>query len=105
MPRSRMKMNQPKQHLITVKIAGAEAFKLPVSENEESFYRYVIERINDNCNHFRYGAFADTDSVALAKVTLYYATMLYRQTEQLNNQASMLDEFEQRIDGLLAGTD
>jgi len=98
-------MNQSKQHLITVKIAGADTFKLPVNENEESFYRYVIERINDNCNHFRYGAHADADSVALAKVTLYYATMLYRQTEQINSQAKLLDDFEQRIDKLLAGTD
>lgn len=98
-------MNNAKQHLITVKIAGSDVFKLPVSENEESFYRYVIERINDNCNHFRFGPHADSASVALAKVTLYYATMLYRQTEQLNRQSAMLDDFEARIDSLLAGTD
>ncbi len=98
-------MNNAKQHLITVKIAGSEVFKLPVAENEESFYRYVIERINDNCNHFRFGPHADSSSVALAKVTLYYATMLYRQTEQVNRQSALLDDFEARIDSLLAGTD
>lgn len=98
-------MNNAKQHLITVKIAGSEVFKLPVAENEESFYRYVIERINDNCNHFRFGPHADSPSVALAKVTLYYATMLYRQTEQVNRQSALLDDFEARIDSLLAGTD
>lgn len=98
-------MTQSAQHLITVKIAGAPAFKLPVSENEESFYRHVISRINDNFNHFRFGANGDSDAVALAKVTLYYATMLYRKTEQIRSQAQLLEDFEHRLDSLLEGSD
>lgn len=98
-------MKQSNQHLITVKIAGADAFKLPVAENEESFYRYVIERINENLQKFRYGSNADSDSVALAKVALYYATMLYRKTELMRSQATLLEDFETRLDSLLEGTD
>ncbi|MBP3536590.1 MAG: cell division protein ZapA [Muribaculaceae bacterium] len=98
-------MKQSNQHLITVKIAGAEPFKLPVAESEESFYRYVIDRINENLQKFRYGANADTENIALAKVALYYATMLYQKTELIRSQSGMLDEFEARIDRLLAGTD
>ncbi len=98
-------MNQQKEHRITIKIADAEAFKLPVREDEESFYRHVIEQINNNVNRFRFGANPDSPAVALAKVTLYYATMLYRQTSLINNQAEMLQAFEQRIDKLLEGSD
>ena len=42
--------------------------------------------------------------VALAKVTLYYATMLYRRTNLMNNQAELLREFEARLDSLLEST-
>ena len=48
---------------------------------------------------------ADSSDVALAKVTLYYATLLYRSTELVKKQNKLLEEFEQRIDQLLAGTD
>ncbi len=98
-------MKQSNIHTITVKIAGAEPFKLPIAEDEESFYRYVIERINDNLQKFRYGHNADSEIVALAKVALYYATMLYQKTELIRSQSDMLDNFETRIDQLLAGTD
>lgn len=98
-------MNQSKQHLITVKIADADPFKVPVSENEESFYRHVIERINENFRRLHYGANGDTSQVALAKVALYYATMLYRNTELLKSQSELLRDFEARLDQLMAGTD
>ena len=98
-------MKQSNQHLITVNIAGAVSFRLPVAESEESFYRYVIDRINDNLNKFRYGANADPENVALAKVALYYATMLYQKTDLIRSQTELLDNFEKRIDQLLAGTD
>ena len=98
-------MNKQKEHRITIKIADAEPFKLPVKEDEESFYRHVTDQINANVNRFRFGANPDSPSVALAKVTLYYATMLYRQTNLINNQADMLQSFEERIDKLLEGTD
>ncbi len=94
-------MNADKEHRITIKIADIETFKLPVSESEESFYRMVVQRINDNVDRFRYGANADSTAVALAKVALYYATMLYRRTNQMNSQAEMLRSFEERIDSLL----
>lgn len=98
-------MNEQKEHRITVKITGADSFKLPVAENEESFYRVVIENINKNINGLCLGSNAEKPSVALAKVALYYATILYRQTTMLNNQAQMLRDFEARIDELLEGTD
>lgn len=98
-------MAQQHEHRITIKIADAEAFKLPVKESEESFYRHVVEQINNNVNRFTFGSNADAPDVALAKVTLYYATMLYRQTNLINTQADMLADFEQRIDSLLKGSD
>ncbi len=41
-------MEQSNQHEMIIRIAGAEPFRLPVAEDEESFYRYIIERINEN---------------------------------------------------------
>lgn len=98
-------MNEQREHKITIKIADVEPFRLPVPENEESFYRHVIGRINKNVDKLSYGANADSREVALAKVTLYYATMLYRQSNLINAQASLLADFEKRIDALLESTD
>lgn len=98
-------MDRNLEHRIAVKIADADAFKLTVNENEESFYRHVIEQINANWKRLHYGAGADTSSAALAKVALYYATMLYRQTNMINSQAEILQQFEERIDKLLEGSD
>lgn len=98
-------MKESREHLITVKIADVEPFKLPVAESEESLYRYVIERINTHYDHFRLGRIADSESVALAKVTLYYATLLYQKTATLREQSNLLEQFEERLDSLLAGTD
>lgn len=94
-------MNKQKEKRITIKITGANAFVLPVKENEESFYFRVVEQINNNVDRFQYGANPDTKSVALAKVALYYATMLYRQTNLINNQAEILQNFEARLDELI----
>lgn len=96
---------QKEEHRITVKIADAPAYKLAVKESEESFYRQVIANINANVDKLRYSANADSSEVALAKVTLYYATMLYRQTKTINDREKLLDDFEARIDALLEGTD
>lgn len=98
-------MTPQKEHRILIKIADVEPFRLPVKEDEEAFYRHVVEQINNNVNRFRYGANSDTGAVALAKVALYYATMLYRQTNLLNAQSDMLQGFEDRIDKLLEGSD
>ena len=95
-------MEQSKVHSITVKITGVDPFKLPVKENEESFYRSIIERINGNCENLIYGASGDKPAVALAKVALYYADMLYRQTKQLQDQRILLADFEARLDRLLS---
>ena len=96
-------MEQSKTHRITVNIVGVAPFKLPVKENEESFYRSIIERINENCKNLIYGTSGDDPTVALAKVALYYADMLYRQTRQAQEQRTLLHDFEERIDNLLAG--
>ena len=98
-------MTKQKENKILIKSADADAFMIPVKEGEESFYRTVTEQINANVNRFRFGANSDTSAVALAKVTLYYATMLYRQANLINNRAEMLKSFEERIDRLLEGTD
>lgn len=90
---------------ITIKITGANPFTIPVKENEESFYFYVVEQINNNIDRFKYGANSDTQTVALAKVALYYATMLYRQTNLINNQAETLQKLEARLDELLKNLD
>ena len=100
-----MTMTQQKEHRITIKIADADPFRLPVREDEESFYRHVIEQINKNVSRFLYGPKADSPSAALAKVTLYYAVMLYRQTNLINSEAELLQSFEDRIDALLGTTD
>lgn len=98
-------MNTQKEHRVTIKIDGVDAFRLPLREDEESFYHEVVEKINAYVKRFAYGANADTKSVALAKVTLYYAVMYYRQSNLINNQAKFLQDFENSLDGLLAGVE
>lgn len=92
-------------HRITVQIPGAAAFKLPIGEDEESFYRKTIKAIENNCNRLRFGKDADPDDIALAKVALYYAIMYYRKCELLRSQGLLLEDFENRIDNLLAALD
>lgn len=98
-------MNDNKEHRITIKITGVEPFTVSVSEDEESFYRNVIKRINGHIDRLSYGLNADSARVALAKVALYYATMLYQQTDLINSRARLLEDFEKRLDTLLEGTD
>ncbi len=99
-------MEQSNEHTITINIAGVRAFKLPVSsQSEESLVRHVVTRINEHMQNFTYGANPKTKDVALAMIALYYATMQYRNIELLRSQNSMLDNFETRLDKLLAGTD
>lgn len=98
-------MNADPEHKITIKIADVEPFKLRISESEESFYRMVLEKFNANVDRFRYGTGADSTEVALCKVGIYYATMLYKRTHQINTQAELLRTFEERLDSLLEGTE
>lgn len=98
-------MTLPVTHKITVDISGAKPFKLPVDENEESFYRQIIEKINENCRRFQSGIEADDEQVALAKVALFYATMFYRRHDLVCRQGALLDAFEQRLDAFLGQFD
>lgn len=97
-------METDKEHRITVKIADIEPFKIGVSESEESFYRQVIERINENVHRLQYNASPDSTEVAVAKVALYYATMLYHRSNLMNSQSKLLEDFEHQLDELLQGT-
>ncbi len=96
-------MNDNKEHRITIRISGVEPFTLPVSENEELFYRSVVKRINEHVDRLSYGVRADSKNIALAKVAIYYATMLYQKTDLINSQARLLHDFEERLDTLLGG--
>lgn len=97
-------MENDKEHRITVKIADIEPFKIGVSESEESFYRQVIERINENVRRLQYNASPDSSPVAVAKVALYYATMLYHRSNIMTAQTKLLENFEKELDELLQGT-
>ena len=98
-------MEQSKIHRITVNIVGVEPFKLPVKENEESFYRSIIERINENCkNHdiWQLGRYAQCGACQGCIVLCRYAVP---SDTSVQEQRSLLQSFEERIDTLLAGTD
>lgn len=97
-------MENDKEHRITVIIADIEPFKIGVSESEESFYRQVIERINENVRRLQYNASPDSTPVAVAKVALYYATMLYHRSNIMTAQTKLLENFEKELDELLQGT-
>ena len=56
-------MNADKEHRITIRIADIEPFKLPVAQSEESFYRMVAGKINENVDRLRFGANADSDGM------------------------------------------
>lgn len=96
-------MNADPEHNITIKIADVEPFKLRITQSEEPFYRMVLDKFNTNVDRFRYGIASDSTAVALCKVGIYYATMLYKRTHQINSQAEMLRSFEERLDSLLEG--
>ncbi len=97
-------MEPDREHRITVKISDIEPFKIGVSESEESFYRQVIEKINENVRRLQFNSSPDSTEVAVAKVALYYATMLYHRNNIMNAQSRLLEDFERQLDELLQGT-
>lgn len=97
-------MSIDKEHRISVSIADIDTFSLPIQPSEEMLYRQVIENINRHVDRFRFGPNADKVSVAMAKVAIYYATMLYRRNDMMNTQAQLLAELESKFDSLLEQT-
>ena len=95
-------MDEQKKHKITVQIADVPSFKLPVDASEESFYRHIIEQLNNLWMSIRYGGVSsETSEVALAKVALYYAEMYYRKSALLKAQGRMIGDFEKSLDAFL----
>ena len=94
-------MTFEKENRISVSIADIDTFSLPVPPSEEMLYRQVIENINQHVDRFRFGQNADKVNVALAKVAIYYATMLYRRNDMMNTQARLLADLEAKFDSLL----
>lgn len=80
-----------------------EPFKLLVPEDEEQFYRYIIEQLNNLWKKMRFGPGAVPSEVALAKVALYFAEMFYRKSALAAQQSRVLDDFEQQLDKVLRG--
>lgn len=94
-------MENDREINITVRIADFESFSLPIRMSQEALYRELISKINRYVDRFRFSSAPDSGPVALAKVALYYATMLYRCNEQLNRQSQLLADMEQELDNLL----
>ena len=93
-------MNDQQKYNLTAKIADVEPFNLPISMDEERFYRHIIEQLNKIWTRLHIGAH-ETPRVALAKTALYFAEMYYRRTALLNEQSKMLESFEAELDRLL----
>lgn len=98
-------MDQKRENKILIKITGVDSFRLRVREDEESSYRYIVDKINENVHRFQSGVNGDSPSVALAKVAIYYATLLFEKSKHIASQQALLEDFEKNLDSLLEGTD
>ena len=93
--------DQTRRHNITARIADVEPFKLLVAEDEEAFYRYIIEQPNKLWQKMRFGPGGVPSRLALAKVALYYAEMYYRKSALASEQSKELESFEAELDRII----
>lgn len=86
---------------LIVELADIEPFSIQIPQNEESFYKHIIESLNRLWHSFHYGVNASSSEVAFAKAALYFAEMYYRKSALLRSQGKMLDGFEEQLDRML----
>lgn len=90
---------------VTIKIADAEPIHFDIDRDEEIVYRKAEYHINKLWAEWRQVHKNKSSQEVLARVALAFAELYYRKTDQLENQARMIDRFEQQLDELLLKTD
>lgn len=87
-----------------VVVAGEEiAFR--VAESEERGFRWAAENVNQMWNQQRAAQPGKSSHYILAKVALAFAELSFHKSEQLRNQAAMIEQFEKDLDEILLSID
>lgn len=86
---------------VTLKIADVEPIHFEIERDEERVYRKAEYHINKLWADWQKAHKNKSSHEVLARVALAFAELYYRKSDQLENQARMLDDFEQQLDKLL----
>ena len=85
---------------VTIKIADVE-IPLEIDRNEEEVYRKAAYHINQLWGDWRTALKNKSSQEVLARITLAFAELFYRKSDELEQQARMIDHFEKQLDDLL----
>lgn len=97
-------MSEDIQHRMRVVVAGEEIV-FRVAESEEVGFRKAAHSVNEMWNSLRASQPGKSSHYTLAKVALAFAELTYHKTEQLKNQAALIDKLEKDIDNILLKVD
>lgn len=86
---------------VTIKIADAEPIHFEIDRDEEIVYRKAEFHVNKLWADWRQAHKNKSSQDVLARVALAFAELYYRKSDELENQARMIDNFEKQLDDLL----
>lgn len=90
---------------VTIKIADVEPIHFVIDRDEEIVYRKAEFHVNKLWADWRQALKNKSSQDVLARVALAFAELYYRKSEELENQARMIDSFEKQLDDLLLKVD
>ncbi len=86
---------------VTIKIADVEPIHFEIKRDEEVIYRKAEYHVNKLWSEWRQAHKNKSSQDVLARVALAFAELYYRKSDELENQARMIDNFEKQLDDLL----
>ena len=90
---------------VTIKIADAEPIHFEIDRDEEIVYRKAEFHVNKLWADWRQAHKNKSSQDVLARVALAFAELYYRKSDELENQARLIDSFEKQLDDLLLKVD
>lgn len=90
---------------VTIKIADAEPIHFEIDRDEEIVYRKAEFHVNKLWADWRQAHKNKSSQDVLARVALAFAELYYRKSDELENQARLIDSFEKQLDDLLLEVD
>lgn len=87
---------------ITVRIADTEPIQFPVKRSEERIYRQAEYHVNQLWREWAKAYPRRSTADLMARVALAFAELYYRKTDQIDQTAQLLGDFEQELDRLLS---
>ena len=86
---------------ISIKIADVEPIHFEIDRNEEIIYRKAEYHISKLWNSWRQQSKNKSSHEVLERIALAFAELYYRKSDQLEQQAKLIDDFDRQLDKLL----